>query len=261
MIAVDVGNSRVKLGRFEGAAEGPLPEPGCVAWWRAGEGAAAFEQVFGPEGPLRVALAAVNTAAAAAFIEQARAWADGRGRAISLQQIENRDVPIENRTDAPEKVGIDRLLAAAAANQQRRPGVGAIVVDLGTAITVDLVSPDGAFEGGAILPGIALAARALAAGTDRLPDTPFDELSGAPDAVGRNTQDAIGAGLFWGAVGAIREVIARQRDRLVAPPQVLLTGGAAPSVARLIGGPDYAVRYVPHLVLAGIAITVGGPGR
>ena len=62
------------------------------------------------------------------------------------------------------------------------------------------------------------------------------------------------AGLYWGVVGAVREVIARQRDTLAQPPQVFVTGSASPEVARLLGSPDYTVRYVPHLVLSGLAI-------
>ncbi|RMF89255.1 MAG: type III pantothenate kinase, partial [Planctomycetota bacterium] len=79
------------------------------------------------------------------------------------------DVPLDVRVPDPDMVGIDRLLDAAAADRLRREGSPAVVVDLGTAITVDLVSADGGFLGGAILPGLAMAARALHDYTDLLP--------------------------------------------------------------------------------------------
>ena len=265
LIAVDIGNSRVKLGLFaaadpacaESAASGMLPiaapvlpEPvdvlagsleelveGRLAEWLEGVGDA------------RVVVASVSRSAHAAL---AGAWA---GR--DLRRLVSETAPIALRVDEPERIGVDRVMAAVAANRLRRADKPAIVVDVGTAITIDLVSVDGGLEGGAILPGPGLAARALGEKTDALPDIRFGELDDAPDAVGRSTVPAIRAGLFWGAVGAIREVVARQRDRLTVPPQVFLTGGAAPSIARLIGGPDLTVRCVPHLVLSGIAIAAG----
>lgn len=263
LLAVDIGNSRIKMGLFDALAVGggPLPEPSSVLGWRADQGEQPLAELLAAhrQGVLQVAIASVNAPSAERFESALAGAAKRAGTAIDTFRLTGSDLPIENRTHLPQAVGVDRLLGGVAANVLRRPETPAIVVDLGTAITVDLIAPDGAFEGGAILPGIGLSARALAAGADQLPETPFDELHEAPDAVGRSTVEAIHAGLFWGAVGAVRELIARQRDRLTLPPQVLLTGGAAPSVARLLGGPDYTVRHVAHLVLAGIAIACDGP--
>lgn len=180
---------------------------------------------------------------------------------FAIERVASETAPIALGVDEPSRIGVDRVMAAVAANRLRRADTPAIVVDVGTAITVDLISATGTLEGGAILPGPTTAGRALADTADRLPDVLFGELDYAPDAVGRSTIPAIEAGLFWGAVGAIRELIARQRDRLTAAPQVFLTGGAAPSVARLIGGPDLSVRYVPHLTLSGIAVAAGHDRR
>lgn len=266
LIAVDVGNSRVKLGRFAAvdgdcvskAAAGTLPiaapslpEPvatlsgtpeeiadGRLADWLA--------ESADPAIPTRAVIASVSqpvAAAVAALLGE-----------HSIEWLHGPTAPIELRVDEPERIGVDRVMAAVAANRLRHAGKPAIVVDVGTAITVDLISADGALEGGAILPGPGLAARALAERTDALPEVRFGDLDASPDAVGRSTEPAIRAGLYWGAVGAIRELIARQRDRLTVAPQVFLTGGAAPSIARLIGGPDLTVRYLPHLTLSGIAV-------
>src|SRR5205814_3927690 len=127
-----------------------------------------------------------------------------------------RDLPLEVRVEFPDRVGLDRLAAAVAArflaSEGRQPPDTirpAIVIDAGTAITVDLVSADGAFEGGVILPGFRLTAEALAAGTNQLPLATFTGQDQPPPVVGKHTEGAIRSGLFWGAVGAVREVIER----------------------------------------------------
>ena len=89
----------------------------------------------------------------------------------------------------------------------RPPGRPAVVIDVGTAITVDLVSAEGAFLGGAILPGIAMSARALHEFTDLLPLVDMSELAAPPPALGDSTEAAMRSGLFWGAVGAVRQLI------------------------------------------------------
>ncbi len=83
------------------------------------------------------------------------------------------------------------------------------MIDVGSSVAVDLVSAEGAFEGGAILPGIAMSARALHDYTDLLPQIPMSELGVPPAALGTATIPALRSGLYWGAVGAMRELIAR----------------------------------------------------
>jgi type III pantothenate kinase len=156
--------------------------------------------------------------------------------------------------ERPDMVGIDRLLDALAANRLRQPGRAAIVVDVGSAVTVDLVSPDGAFCGGAILPGIGMSARALHEFTDLLPLLDLSELTAPPPPLGTATVPAMQSGLFWGTVGAIRELSQQMGDGLAEPAQLILAGGAGPAVAKLLG-PE--ARFVPHLTLSGIALTRG----
>ncbi len=96
-------------------------------------------------------------------------------------------------------VGIDRLVDAVAVNRLRDAGRPAVVVDVGSAITVDLVSRDGAFLGGAILPGIAMSARAIHEFTDLLPLVEMSELIAPPPVLGTATAPAMESGLFWGA--------------------------------------------------------------
>ncbi|TWT99802.1 Type III pantothenate kinase [Botrimarina colliarenosi] len=267
LLAIDVGNTRVKLGLFTSV------DGGCVTTALSGDLPIAAPRL--PE-PAETLASTLDELIAGALHDWLQAIGDVRPRIAlasvsrpaeealaallshyDVQRMASETAPITLRVDEPTRIGVDRVMAAVAANRLRHDGRPAIVVDVGTAITVDLIATDGALEGGAILPGPTLAARALAEKTDRLPDIQFGDLGDAPDAVGRSTEPAILAGVFWGAVGAIRELIARQRDRLTDAPQVFLTGGAAPSVARLIGGPDLSVRCVPHLTLAGVALAAG----
>ena len=130
-------------------------------------------------------------------------------------------IPIENRTREPARVGADRLLAALGA--WRRAGAS-IVVDAGTAITVDLVAGGPAFEGGAILPGLARCAEALHGATALLPRVTIDRPP--QSALGRDTEEAIRAGIYFGAAGAVRFLIEKLRAGREGLP-VLVTGGAA----------------------------------
>jgi type III pantothenate kinase len=182
-------------------------------------------------------------------------WATQAGVEFPMRRITYRDVPLAIRVDEPARVGIDRLLAALAADRIRQRDRAAIIVDLGSAITVDLLDASGAFCGGAILPGIAMSARALEEHTDALPRVALDHLEHPPEPIGQSTVPAIEAGLYWGAVGAVRELISQMSKNLPAPPDVILTGGASSNVAKLLeAGTSYSVRHLPHLVLSGIAL-------
>jgi len=150
----------------------------------------------------------------------------------------------------PGRVGIDRLAAAAAAAVAKAPGRGAVVVDCGTATTVDLVSAAGVFLGGAILAGPGLLARALAEGTSRLPEVAALETGPPPPLPGRSTQAAIAAGIGWGMRGAVARLVAEAQTALSGDCEVFLTGGSAGIVRDALPG---AIE-IPELVLAGIAL-------
>jgi len=154
-------------------------------------------------------------------------------------------------------VGIDRLLDAVAANYLRSPDNPAVVVDVGSAITVNLISRGGAFLGGAIMPGIGMSARALHAFTDLLPLIDVTELADPPPPLGTATVPAMKSGLFWGAIGAVGELIRRLGAEVQGQLEVFLTGGASPVVAELLG--DKA-RCVPNLTLSGIALAAKALG-
>ncbi len=163
-------------------------------------------------------------------------------------------LPISIDVEFPERVGIDRLLTAIAANVVRPKGEPIIVVDTGTALTVNAISDEGAFLGGAILPGLELAARALHQYTALLPELQLNELlARVPDVIGRHTEAAISSGLYWGQRGAVRELIDQMGRTLTndeKPSQVLLTGGSARLWTYDL--PD-GWMHEPHLTLQGMA--------
>jgi type III pantothenate kinase len=183
----------------------------------------------------------------------------GAGRFVLLS---SGDLPLVISLARPDMVGIDRLLDAVAVNRLRPAGEPAIIVDLGSAITVDLLSGEGAFLGGAIMPGIGMSARALHEFTDLLPLLDMAILGEPPNALGTDTVSAMQSGIFWGAVGGIRRLIEEHSSSTGVKARIYLTGGAAPGVARLIAA---GTEYYPHLTLAGLALVGCGissvPGR
>ena len=247
IIAVDIGNSSVHLGLFTDPAAHVLPAP---ALWMRLATADDFTSLLAwlpPQSPPWV-VASVNHEARQRLLD----WVTPIRRDVKYQLLDYRQLPLALAIEHPQTAGLDRLAAAVAVNCLRDPGQPAIVVDFGTAITVDAVSADGAFLGGAILPGISLSATALVAGTSQLP--PVDtEFTAPPRAIGRSTEPAIRSGIYWGAVGAVRALIEQAVEELGNQPLVAVTGGGAevllPQIDR---NGEYL--HVPHLVLSGIAL-------
>ena len=113
-----------------------------------------------------------------------------------------------------------------------------------------MVAADGRFLGGAILPGPSLMARALAQGTSKLPEVWALEHADPPALPGRNTREAIAAGIGWGMRGAIAELVARGRLVLGPSAPVILTGGWSRAILPAVPG----ATEMPDLVLQGIAL-------
>jgi type III pantothenate kinase len=255
LIAVDVGNARTKLGRFVAADGASLPEPESVlALDNRAEEMSGLEAWLEPLADVRASwsIGSVNRAAATRLID----WLRTNRPDDSVTLLSAADLALEVDLPRPDMVGIDRLLDALAANHLRKSDRPAVVVDVGTAITVDLVSAGGVFLGGAILPGIAMSARALYEFTDLLPLIPMSDLTNPPTPVGESTESAMHSGLFWGAVGSVRELIAQMAaslpgDNSNVQPDAFLTGGAGPVVAHLLGE---SAHYVGQLTLAGIIL-------
>ncbi|MAV55826.1 MAG: hypothetical protein CMJ28_07740 [Phycisphaerae bacterium] len=154
--------------------------------------------------------------------------------------------PIGRQLAKDATPGIDRLLAAAGAWSMTKEAV--IVVDAGTAITVDFVDGEGTFHGGAIAPGLHLMLQALADGTDALPSIAYKSPK-EDEPFGADTESAMQLGTFLAARGVISQAIERYALSYGAWPRVLATGGDA---AALLDDAEIVDRVVPDLVLRGM---------
>lgn len=215
-VVVDVGNSRIKWGLCSGhalrdACSLPPDDPG--AWLRQ------LERWSVPAGSLWVV-----TGVAPVHREQFAAWLRGQGHEVRLLD-DPRELPLRVLLERPDHVGIDRLCDAVAANSRRPPHAPAVVIDAGSAVTVDLLDTAGAFTGGAIFPGLRLMAKALHDCTALLPL--IDPPEAPPALPGTATRPAMAAGIFWSVVGGIEALVGRYAAGAAVPPAVYLTGGDA----------------------------------
>jgi type III pantothenate kinase len=146
----------------------------------------------------------------------------------------------------PHEVGADRIASAIGA-ALRRKASNLIVVDCGTATTFDVVTADGDYLGGAILPGIGISVETLAGKTAKLPSV---EITRPAAALGRSTVESIQAGVYHAHVGAIRHLVAELSREAFAGqrPYVVGTGG----FARLLLTENLFDEVVPELVLLGL---------
>lgn len=150
------------------------------------------------------------------------------------------------KVDNPREVGADRIVIAVAALEVVRPPL--LVIGCGTATTFNAVDEDGEYLGGAIAPGLDVAANALASGTAMLRRV---EYVPPPSVIGRNTAEALQSGLVLGWVSLIEGMVDRFRKELGADMKVVLTGG----LSEVLGPHLECVDHMdPWLVLQGLRI-------
>ncbi len=242
ILAIDVGNTRIGMAVLD---HDGVHDTRRVAAGRPGEWEAALRETWAATGGSKqraIALASVRPDAADSMLELVQ-------RAVGIEAWRVRDdlpLPMPVEVDSLAEVGVDRICSAAAAFDRVRQACA--VASFGTATTIDCVSSEGRFIGGTILPGLGLCARALHEGTAALP---LVELRAPAGVFGRNTRDAIAAGVVYGAVGALREIVERFATELREWPQLILTGGNAGLVAEHA---DFVDAVVPDLCLMGIAL-------
>lgn len=249
LICADIGNSRTKVA-VAGLAAGQ---------WKLNQSVASPELL--DLGQIPVAdwlLISVNQTR----LSQLRQWIADQRAEDQVRLLGYRDFPIELRVDFPEKLGIDRIAAAVGARElaehARQPF---FIVNVGTAVTIDFVDAQGIFQGGVIYPGPFTSFQSLARATDQLPELATSEFPQA--VIGKNTAAAIAAGVWQMQLGAMREILKRYREQLLADkaavePQVLITGGAAAPLVKMY---DQPLRHVPDLVLRGIHAAAEQVGR
>jgi type III pantothenate kinase len=133
---------------------------------------------------------------------------------------DNAELGIEVRIEKPSEAGADRLVNAIGGFMSY--GGPLIIIDSGTATTFDVVGADGAFEGGVIAPGVNLSMQALHTAAAKLPRVAIQR----PDRIiGKDTVEAMQAGVFWGYIGLIEGLISRIKQDYGHPMKVIATGG------------------------------------
>lgn len=244
LLAADVGNSRVSLGVFSGerlAATGNFETESAENPRLLVEGVIHFLKgaSFSPEAVSAFAVSSVVPGFKQNFVELGR---DFLGAPPFW--IESRTAGIPLRVDRPDEVGADRLCNAAAAWEKFHQA--AIVVDFGTATTLDIVTAKGEYGGGAIFPGLEIAHRSLVQAAAQLQKVPVEKPA---RVVGRTTAECMQSGLYHGTIGTVDHLVNLSRAEEGCDMKVVATGGLAPLLAR----DSKTIESVePHLTLQGI---------
>jgi len=251
LLAIDVGNSNITLGLYQG-------ESRLGAWRLAtvhnrmpdeyglqllGLLAHARHTVQEIEGTV---LASVVPPLTGTFVQACREYLSQDPLVVDAGVKTGLSVRYE---DPKHALGADRVADAVAVNQLY--GTPACVVDFGTATTFDALSRNGEYLGGAIAPGIDVAAESLFMRTAKLPRV---ELTRPPGVIGRNTVNAIQSGLIFGYVGLVEGMVARFKQELGEDTQVIGTGG----LLSLIAAETQVIQHLaPWLTLDGLRLIWG----
>jgi type III pantothenate kinase len=267
LLAIDIGNTNTVLGLYR-AIPDVNPQrfsPNPIAHWRVttpderSPGGSSPDEfgmllisLFESSG---VALAEVTGICIASVVPPA----DGTLRRVCDLYFHQRPLFIEPGvktglpvlTDNPAEVGADRIVNCVAAFD--RFHAPCIIVDMGTATTLDVVSPRGEFLGGAIAPGLGISADALFSKAARLPRI---DVRKPAKVIGTGTVDNIQIGLYYGYIGLVDGILDRMIAELATqhPNQkieVIGTGGLAPLIAE---GSRYLTQTDPHLTLTGVRL-------
>jgi len=240
LLVVDIGNTSCSFGL---AREGRVFRTGHLSagelrfdeFWQR------FTADLDSSTPFDILAASVSPANEKPLLEWAR-------KRFNLEPKRLRkDVPVNVKIelDAPDEVGDDRLLNALAVAKVY--GTPAIVVDFGTAVTFDVISDEGAYIGGAILPGIQMALDALHERTALLPR--LDLIREGP-VIGKTTLEAMSSGIYYGYAGMIDSLIERFRTELGNESFVVATGGEG---EMLMEASRHIREWNPELTLRGLA--------
>lgn len=234
LLAIDIGNTNIVVGVFDGEK--------LKATWRLGtdvhkledEYAALLLELLSMKG---LAFADIDDAIISSsvpplvtvFEELCRRYFEATFMVVGPGIKTGVRISIEN----PREVGADRVVNAAAAHKLY--GGPLIVIDFGTATTLDAVSEEGDYLGGAIAPGIVISSEALFEHAAKLPRV---ELVRPPKAIGRNSVSAMQSGIVFGYVGLIEGIVARMQKELGGTAKVIATGGLANIIASETGVVD-----------------------
>lgn len=233
-LALDIGNTAVKAGCFDGLA---LREMGV------GFTAAEVRELVKQWAPQHVIVASVAEAAVLT-VEELQDVVPGEVLAFNPGTT---PVPLRNAYATPHTLGADRLAGAVGA-AMLRPGCNTLIIDAGTALKFDLVTADGTYHGGSIAAGLAMRLRALHTFTGRLPLLELPVADATIPLVGDSTTGSLLSGVVNGAVAEITGLLAHYQQQYPGIG-VLLTGGDAAFLAARLPN---SIFVVPELVLLGL---------
>jgi type III pantothenate kinase len=247
LLTIDIGNTNLTLGLY--------PDGQIAAHWRL---ATALERMpdeyglqiigllshsgYSPADLTGICMASVVPPLTGKILEACRQYLKQEPLVVDTGV----KTGVRIRYEDPRAVGADRIVDAAAV--QRLYGGPACVVDFGTGTTFDAISADGDYLGGAIAPGIGIAAEALFQRAAKLPRV---DLQRPPGAIGRNTVHAMQSGLLFGYVSLVEGMVARFRKELGPEMKVIATGGLADVIAQET---DVFQIIAPWLTLDGLRI-------
>jgi len=253
LLVIDVGNTQTVLGLFDGKE---IHERWRIATDRARTGdeyAAFLDGLFRLRGRSiqdvnAVVVSSVVPPAVEALTVLSTRYLGGEPLVIGPGIRTGMPILYDN----PKEVGADRIVNAVAAwerlNREGPSTTGAIVVDFGTATTFDVISPRGEYLGGAITPGVRIAAEALFQRASKLPRI---ELKRPAAALGKNTVASMQSGIVFGYVALVDGMVDRLEHELGFPVTVFATGGVAP----LIAGESRRIQHSdPDLTLDGLRL-------
>ncbi len=241
-LLLDVGNTRLKWGVAE---RGHLRKTGNITRAKIREQGLG---VLTSRLPRRVDKVMASNVAGASFATRLQGWLGAHcGCDVHFASSVRSACGVTNAYSQPRRMGVDRWVAVIGAWTEFRSS--ALIVDCGTAVTIDAVDDQGRHLGGQILPGISLMATALASETSDIPKVL--PRKGAPDGIevfATNTRDAVWCGSSNAVIGAIARSQSLLEDCGHAPTLVL-TGGDA---ARILNALGTQAVHRPHLVLQGL---------
>ena len=242
LLAVNVGNSRVTLGTFvngelDGVVRVDLDDTAGIA-----EAVRAAWAKFDDSARPEICGASVNPVAQEAIEHVIVQAADKSVQWIGREV----DLPMTVTTEEPRQTGVDRVLTLAAAFEQIENGC--VVVDAGTALTINVCNEKGEFLGGAIAPGARMMLDSLHANTAKLPKVTLAVPAGP---IGRSSEQAMLVGVVYGIRGMVQSIIEQYAEVLGRWPEMIATGGDA---ALLFGDWELTHAVSPDLILYGIAL-------
>ena len=242
LLVINIGNSRLAAGTFE---KGELTHSTRAALDDAAAMEAALTECWAKLSEYADADVCVASVNPGREIAVGRAIEQVTGKTPSWVGRDI-DLPIKVRTDNPQLTGVDRVLNVAAASEQMQ--VACVVVDAGTAITVDVCNDVGEFLGGAIAPGASLSLKALHEYTAKLPEVKLSKPTGP---IGQSTEQAMLHGVYHGLRGMVKELVEQYAEKFGNWPEIICTGGDA---ELLFGGWELVHAVSPDLTLYGVAL-------